>query len=159
MKTTKGIPVNSLPAACLKLNPFLLSPRTEIPFPPTKKGYVCGVLNLKVETTAKKSPLAVKFENLWSILGGPDLETECKFHPTRRWRLDYYHPPSRIGIELEGGIFLPKSGHSSINGIKRDIEKGNALALLGIHCFRLHAGMIKEETLREIIGRVKHSNS
>ena len=61
-----------------------------------------------VELAAPGSPLAARFELLWRILDGPALEQEYRFHPTRKWRIDYYHAPTRTGLEkllatLEGG--------------------------------------------------------
>jgi hypothetical protein len=37
---------------------------------------------------------------------------EHKFHPKRRWRIDYYLPTLRIGIEIEGGVW---SGVTRLN--------------------------------------------
>jgi hypothetical protein len=45
-----------------------------------------------------------RFETLWRALGGPELDRESRFHPTRRWRADFAHQPSRTLIEIEGGI-------------------------------------------------------
>ena len=32
---------------------------------------------------------------------GPELVAEYKFHPTRKWRVDYWHN-SGVAIEVEG---------------------------------------------------------
>lgn len=37
------------------------------------------------------SRLENRFETLWRALGGPELEREFRFHPTRRWRADFAH--------------------------------------------------------------------
>lgn len=44
--------------------------------------------------------------------------------PGRRFRLDLAWPQYRVGIEVQGGIWL-KAAHSTGTGIKRDMEKRN----------------------------------
>lgn len=66
---------------------------------------------------------------------------EYRFHATRKWRFDYAWPRWKVALEVEGGVFGftdPKTGlrrsggaHSSITGIKRDIEKYNHAAAMG----------------------------
>ena len=68
---------------------------------------------------------------------------EYKFHSKRRWRLDFAWINQKIGVEVEGGIWLPRSGHNTGVGISRDVEKGNALTLLGWKLIRVTGKMIK----------------
>lgn len=57
---------------------------------------------------------------------------EHRFHPTRQWRFDFVNLNLSIAIEIEGGIFSKKRlGHSTGAGIKKDMEKYNAAAILG----------------------------
>lgn len=68
-------------------------------------------------------------------------EREYSFHAIRKWRFDYAWPRWKVALEVEGGVFGftdPKTGqrrsggaHSSITGIKRDIEKYNHAAAMG----------------------------
>jgi very-short-patch-repair endonuclease len=68
---------------------------------------------------------------------GIPFEREYRFHPERRWRLDFALVEHRIGIEIEGGIWKRGGGgHSHPMHIEKDIEKSNALALLGWRLFR-----------------------
>ena len=76
---------------------------------------------------------------------------EYKFHPKRRWRLDFAWVDKKIGVEVEGGIWLPRSGHNTGVGISRDVEKGNALTLLGLKLIRLTGKMIKSGEALNII--------
>ena len=63
---------------------------------------------------------------------------EYVFHPTRKWRLDFAWPDLRAAVEIEGGIWVPGGGaHSRPMNIRRDLEKGNALAMLGWHVLRI----------------------
>lgn len=63
------------------------------------------------------------------------IKTEYKFHPTRRWRFDYYHPETKTAFEYEG-IIAAKSRHTSITGYTADCDKYNAAAQMGIKVFR-----------------------
>ena len=76
---------------------------------------------------------------------------EYKFHPKRRWRLDFAWVDQKIGVEVEGGIWLPRSGHNTGVGISRDVEKGNALTLLGWKLIRVTGKMIKSGEALNII--------
>ena len=71
-----------------------------------------------------QSRLESKFQLLWRVAGGPPLEREVRFHPTRKWRADFAHLPTRTLIEIEGGIFLRKGGrHNRGAGYAKDAEK------------------------------------
>lgn len=90
-------------------------------------------------------------------IAGLKLEPEFKFHPTRRFRVDWRvhmgmwegkgkRPPSneltfvptRVLIDYEGGIFHKgRMGHDSIKGIKRDIEKHNLAQIEGYVMIRV----------------------
>ena len=76
---------------------------------------------------------------------------EYKFHSKRRWRLDFAWIDQKIGVEVEGGIWLPRSGHNTGVGISRDVEKGNALTLLGWKLIRVTGKMIKNGEALNII--------
>ncbi len=82
------------------------------------------------------------------------LETEYRFHPTRRWRIDYAWPSRKIGIEYEGGTW---SGGRHIRGkyYSNDCEKYNHAQLLGWKIYRFTADMIKDSYpfLEEIFGK------
>ena len=86
----------------------------------------------------KSSGLESKFLFLWRVAGGPTLEREIQFHPSRRWRADFAHIPSRTLIEIEGGIFLRGGGrHTRGTGYAKDAEKYLEAALLGWTVLRL----------------------
>lgn len=93
---------------------------------------------------------SVAFELLWAELGGPDLEKEFRFHPTRRWRADYAHPESRLLIEIEGGTWT-RGRHVRPAGYAKDAEKYNAAALDGWCVVRLTTDMVNVQHLLPII--------
>jgi hypothetical protein len=66
---------------------------------------------------------------------------EYEFHPERKWRLDLLFD-GWLGLEIEGGVFgtgkpCPTCGrrkvgaHSSVENMKRDVEKYNEAQILG----------------------------
>jgi very-short-patch-repair endonuclease len=84
-------------------------------------------------------------------LGLPLPETEVRFHPVRRWRLDLAWPDRKLYAEVDGGTWVG-GRHNRGAGYERDAEKLNAAALAGWRGFRFTVGMVKSgkaiETLR-----------
>lgn len=74
--------------------------------------------------------------------GLPEPITQHRFHPTRRWQLDFAWPAYRLAVEVEGGIYRG-GAHTSVTGLQRDIDKSNALVLLGWRLLRFHNLQIK----------------
>lgn len=77
----------------------------------------------------------------WANKHSLTLETEHLFMPGRKWRLDFAFSGVKIAVEYEG-IFKKdkgKTGHTSIGGVLRDIEKYNAAMLLGWRIIRVTA--------------------
>lgn len=62
---------------------------------------------------------------------GLNPKRQYKFHPTRNFRADFCFPEHRLIVEVNGGVWMPKSGHSSGVGISRDYEKSNIAQLMG----------------------------
>lgn len=61
---------------------------------------------------------------------------EYKFHPTRKWRIDFYFEGRvKIALEVEGGIYT-KGRHITPSGFIADMEKYNALTEQGIFLLR-----------------------
>lgn len=81
----------------------------------------------------------------WSDLPEPEREYKFAKSMKRQWRFDFCWPDFMVAVELEGGIFNShRSGHSSITGMKRDIDKGNAATLLGWRVLRFHTDHVKD---------------
>lgn len=77
----------------------------------------------------------------WANEHALEMQTEHKFHPERDWRLDYAFEAVKIAVEYEGIFKKDKSttGHNSISGVMRDIEKYNQAQLLGWKVIRVTA--------------------
>lgn len=59
----------------------------------------------------------------------PKPQTELRFHPTRKWRLDLAWPDIFVGVEIHGGIWT-EGRHTRGAGFQADREKMNEAALL-----------------------------
>lgn len=74
----------------------------------------------------------------WILAQVEGIKAEYKFHDARKWRFDYYHPPTKTAFEFEG-IGSVKSRHTSIKGYTNDCEKYNEAQKMGIKVFRFTA--------------------
>lgn len=95
-------------------------------FPKASKAFLeanAGLVAPKPPTVAdqraQKSPLAVKFEQLWEVIGGPMFVTELPVVEDRRWRLDCAWPDEWVALELQGGIYLAGKGGTSLRSGSR----------------------------------------
>ena len=67
----------------------------------------------------------------WIAWGLPAPVENYRFHPTRKWELDYAWPDFKIAIEQQGGIWRRRGGAHQRSGHLRDMEKSNAAILAG----------------------------
>jgi len=56
---------------------------------------------------------------------------QYKFHPERKFMADFCLVMRPVIVELNGGTWMRKSGHSTAKGIHRDYEKSNLAQLMG----------------------------
>jgi len=82
------------------------------------------------------SHLESKFDLYWRAIGGPKLTSEHRFMAARRWRFDRAHLPTKIAIEIEGGIWAG-GRHTRGSGFAADCEKYNSAAMEGWTVLRL----------------------
>ena len=68
---------------------------------------------------------------------------EYKFHPIRKWRLDWAHVSRKIAIEIEGGVWTG-GRHTSGAGFTKDMEKANSLTVLGWKLLRYTPKQFKD---------------
>lgn len=80
--------------------------------------------------------------------GLPTPTPEFRFHPTRKWRVDYAFEPQRLALEVEGGVWT-RGRHTRGSGFLRDVEKYNELAARGWRLIRTTPdGLCSPDTLR-----------
>ena len=107
----------------------------------------------------KPSVLELKFVDAWNALSFPALTTEHRFHGARRWRLDFAHVGTKVGIEIEGLVYRPtnkkKSRHQTPVGYTEDCVKYNAAIADGWAVFRLTNSMITHPHLSQIAETIR----
>ncbi len=97
------------------------------------------------------SELELQFDCLWEYLYPDiDLETEWQAIPERKFRFDYFHLEARIAIEINGGVWMERGGHSYGTNLISDYEKYNLAIANGIRIFILSSEMINEDWLKLI---------
>jgi hypothetical protein len=78
-------------------------------------------------------------------------QEEFRFHPKRRWRFDFL--VDNFGIEIVGGLWMKRGGHSQGQAQLDDMEKFNHAALLGYRVLQFTPGQVKNETAIKMITR------
>ena len=74
-----------------------------------------------------------------------DWVAEHKFHPERKWRFDFAAPKPMLAIEIEGGVFLDKSRHTTATGFIADCHKYNAATSLGWSVIRITPQIFEQD--------------
>ena len=72
-----------------------------------------------------------------------DFKEEYIFHPHRRWRFDFAFPDKKLAIEIDGGIWGAKGGHTTGVGYQNDRDKDEADLLMGWIVYRCTPAMVK----------------
>jgi very-short-patch-repair endonuclease len=104
------------------------------------------------------SYLENQFASLWLYYYPKiDLHQEYRFAPPRRYRWDFCHPESKVAIEIQGGIFMKKSGHNTGSGVTKDYKKACLAAAKGWKIFYLSSSMITENYLKLIAQTIQNS--
>lgn len=105
-------------------------------------------------TTRQESPLERHLRLAMAAVGLPVAVQEHQFHPTRKWRLDFCWPAVKLAVEIEGGAFAGP-GHRSVGVFLKNIDKYNALTLLGWRLLRFHGDQVRSgeavETIRQAL--------
>ena len=73
----------------------------------------------------------------------PKPEREYRFHPTRRWRFDFYWPQFQLALEVDGGVYTG-GRHTRGIGYEKDCEKTAEALCMNIAVLRVTATHIKD---------------
>lgn len=106
------------------------------------------------KTPKAKDKTAHLFLRLCEAFGLPEPVPEYRFHPTRKWRIDWYFEANgrRVALEVEGGVWT-QGRHTRGSGFVKDMEKYNAISAAGIALLRVTPErLLKTETL-ELVKR------
>lgn len=74
--------------------------------------------------------------------GFPLPELEYKFHPTRKWRMDFAWPDRMVALEIDGAVFI-RGGHTRGKGYENDREKDGEATVLGWRVLRVSTGQLQ----------------
>lgn len=90
------------------------------------------------------------FTQLCRKVGLPEPVKEHRFHPTRKWRLDYAWPKHMLALEVEGGVWTG-GRHTRGAGFLGDISKYNEATAMGWRILRTTPnGLLTTETINLI---------
>lgn len=87
-----------------------------------------------IQRTAVRTASA-SFPSLCRAVGIPSPVPEFKFHPTRKWRIDWCWPEQKLALEIDGGVFI-QGRHTRASGWLKDSEKLNTAAVMGYRLLR-----------------------
>jgi hypothetical protein len=90
-------------------------------------------------------------------LGMKGIVAEYRFHPKRRWRIDYFFTVG-LAVEIEGGVFT-YGRHNRASGFIKDLEKYNAIAQEGIALLRYQPKHVNFDQIKIVYERLKQSNT
>ena len=140
-------------------------------FPKASKSFLeanAGVVAVPMAATmlpdgaqvARKSVLAVQFEEMWSAANGPAYASEVRVCDEREWRWDYFWPgQTSVALELQGGIYLPlgkkQGGHGTADRMRNDCDKSNEAARQGIRLFKLATGQVTPERIGRLLTDIR----
>ena len=76
----------------------------------------------------------------------PEPVREYRFHPVRKWRVDFAFPDRTppLAVEVEGGTWRGNGRHSRGAGFEADCLKYNALSLAGWVLLRFTSSMVHD---------------
>jgi very-short-patch-repair endonuclease len=94
-----------------------------------------------------KPSFAIAF---FQSMGIPAPVAEYKFHPVRKWRMDYAWPEHKVALEVEGGVWTG-GRHTRPMGFLADCEKYNAAAVLGWRILRCQPSKLATTSTAETI--------
>jgi very-short-patch-repair endonuclease len=69
-------------------------------------------------------------------------QREVRFHPTRKWRLDFAVGTGKVGVEVNGGVFVG-GRHNTGTGHTKDCEKLSHAAMLGWRVLQVTPAQVK----------------
>jgi very-short-patch-repair endonuclease len=83
--------------------------------------------------------------------GIPAPVAEFRFHPIRKWRMDFAWPEHKVFLEIDGGIWI-SGRHTRAPAMLKSWEKENAAAVQGWRVLRCQP---KDCTMPETINAIK----
>ena len=85
--------------------------------------------------------------------GLPAYVTEHRFHPVRKWRLDYAWPELKLAVEVHGGTYT-NGRHTRGGGFTVDREKMNEAAICGWTVLEVTSAQVRSGQMRQWLDRI-----
>lgn len=85
---------------------------------PTKK-----TLNVNLKNSSKRSAPEDDLAKQLFAAGFKDFRRSARFIPKRKFEADFFFPDLRLVVEVDGGLWMARGGHTSGVGAKRDRER------------------------------------
>jgi hypothetical protein len=105
----------------------------------------------KLARAAEREPRAKRdFADWLGRVSPVPIFTEVVFHPTRKWRADYFVESAGIIVEYDG---MNGRAHASVNGMLRDSAKGNEAQVMGYLFLRVNARSIADGSAYDVVRR------
>lgn len=95
-------------------------------------------------------------DKLCASLKVPVPVKEYRFHPDRKWRMDYAWPSEKLALEVEGGVWTG-GRHTRPQGFLGDMEKYNAAASMGWRILRATPKTLLTSATIELIKKSIHT--
>jgi hypothetical protein len=87
--------------------------------------------------------------------GWPEPHAEVRLIPGRRFSCDLvWGDPTRVVVEVQGGVWLRRGGHTGGKGQIDDMFKLNELTLLGWRMLQVTPQQVTDGTLAGLLARV-----
>jgi very-short-patch-repair endonuclease len=83
----------------------------------------------------------------------PDPLAEQRLIPGRRFSCDLVWPDARLVVEVQGGVWLRRGGHTGGQAQIDDMEKLNELTLLGWRVLQITPQQVNDGTLARLLTR------
>lgn len=80
-------------------------------------------LKVNLKNSQKRGALEDVFTVQLGKAGISGFVRNSRFIPKRRFEADFYFPELRLVVEVDGGLWMPRGGHTSGGGAKRDRER------------------------------------
>lgn len=81
----------------------------------------------------------------------------CTFIPGRRFQADFWFPRHALALEVDGGVWMTKGGHTTGAGYTRDRERDAEALKSGILTVRFTSDQVRSgyaiESFLEILGK------
>jgi very-short-patch-repair endonuclease len=100
------------------------------------------------------SHLEDSFECQLKAFGLPPGVREYRFHPVRKWRLDFFWEENRWAVEIHGGGWVNGGHNRNPRAMWRDYEKINTAQELGIRVLQFTGDQIKDGTAVQVMERI-----